>query len=166
LGTVNIPARFKPNLGNVADTVPLSTGERVVPQFVRRMGMGEVEMLAGHEGNKPIYITQLILTPNCTLSMAEPLQIWFSNLLTSTGDKFDMLAKATYKLDNWATHTEIMRYHRIDTERHQIKEELATLQAQLSLNNEALDGCRFRIEASRVPHQLHNLQGRSNFPMR
>ena len=122
-------------------------------------------MLTRHEGNEPIYITQLILTPNCTLSMAEPLQIWFSNLLTSTGDKFDMLAKATYKLDNWATHTEIMRYHRIDTKRHEIKEEMAMLQARLSLDNEALDSCRFQIEVSRVPHMLCNLQGWSDFPM-
>jgi len=39
------------------------------------------------------------------------------------------------------------------------------LWAQLSLNNEALDGCQFWIEASRVPHMLCNLQGRSDFPM-
>jgi len=111
-------------------------------------------MLTRHEGNEPIYITQLVLTPDCTLPMAEPLQIWFSDLLTSTGDKFNTLAKATYKLDDWAAHAKIMQYHRIDTERCQIEEELAMLQAQLSLNNDALDGCRFRIEVSRVPHQL------------
>jgi len=64
------------------------------------MGTGEVEMLAGQEGNEPIYITQLVLTPDCTLPPAEPIQIWFSNLLTSTGDKFDTLAKAAYELDD------------------------------------------------------------------
>ena len=165
LGTVNIPARFEPNLGYMANTVPLSMGKRVVPQFVRRLGTGEVEMLAGHEGNEVIYVTQLVLTPDCTLPVAEPLQIWFSDLLMSTGDKFDTLAKATYELDDWATHAEIMQYHRINTEHRIIKEELATLRAQLSLNNEALDSCQFRIEASRVPHQLRNLQGRSDFPM-
>ena len=47
-----------------------------------------------------------------------------------------------------------MRYHHIDTECHEIEEELAILRAQLSLNNEALNGCRYRIEASRVPHML------------
>ncbi len=46
LGTIDIPAGFEPNLGNVVDTVPLSTGEHIIPQFVRRMGSGEVEMLA------------------------------------------------------------------------------------------------------------------------
>src|SRR6266853_3182849 len=118
------------------------------------MGTGEVEMLAGREGNKPIYIAQLVLTPDCTLPPAEPIQIWFSNLLMSTGDKFDTLAKAVYKLDDWAAHTEIMRYHHIDTECHEIEEELAILRARLSLNNEAFDGCRYCIEASRVPHML------------
>ena len=86
-------------------------------------------MLAGHKGNKPIYIAQLILEPNCTLPTAEPIQIWFSDLLTSPGDKFDTLAKAAYKLDNWAAHAEIMRYHRINTECCEIKEELTILRA-------------------------------------
>ena len=82
----------------------------------------------------------------------------------STGDKFDTLAKAVYKLDDWAAHAEIMRYHHINTERRIIEEEMSTLRAQLSLNNEALDSCRFCIEVSRVPYQLRNLQGRSDFP--
>ena len=56
-------------------------------------------MLAGHEGNEVIYVTQLVLTPDCSLPTAEPLQLWFSDLLTSTGDKFDTLAKAAYELD-------------------------------------------------------------------
>src|SRR6266851_3702628 len=47
LGTVDIPAGFELNLGNVVDTVPLSTGKRVIPQFVQRLGSREVEMLAG-----------------------------------------------------------------------------------------------------------------------
>src|SRR6266851_2318757 len=130
------------------------------------MGTGEVEMLTGREGNEPIYIAQLVLTPNCTLPPAEPIQIWFSDLLTSTGDKFDTLAKAAYELDDWATHAEVMQYHRINTKRCIIEEELAMLRTQLSLNNKALDDCRFHIEASRVPYQLRNLQGRSDFPMR
>ncbi len=121
-------------------------------------------MLAGRKGNEPIYVTQLVLTPDCTLPPAEPLQLWFSDLLTSIGDKFDTLAKAAYELDLWATHAEIMWYHCIDSEHRKLKEELAVLWACLSLNNEALDGCQFWIEASRVPHMLRNLQGRLDFP--
>ena len=98
-------------------------------------------MLAGCERNEAIYIAQLVLEPDWSLPTAKPIQVWFSNLLTSPGDKFDTLAKATYKLDNWATHAEIMWYHHINTKCHEIEEELAILQAQLSLNNEALDGC-------------------------
>jgi len=144
--------------------VPLSTGEHVIPQFIRRLGTGEVEMVVGQEGNKAIYIAQLILKPDCSLPATEPITLWFSDLLTSPGDKFDTLTKAAYKLDNWAAHTEIMRYRHIDTECHKIELKLAILQAHLALNNKALNRCRFHIEASRVPHQLCNLQGRSDFP--
>src|SRR5712671_5296719 len=35
LGTVNIPAGFEPNLGNASNIVPLSTGECIIPHFVR-----------------------------------------------------------------------------------------------------------------------------------
>ena len=83
--------------------------------------------------------------------------LWFSDLLTSLRDKFDTLTKATYKLNNWAAHMEIMRYHHIDTEHHKIEEELAILHGHLSLDNEALDGCRYCIKVSRVPHMLCNL---------
>jgi len=127
--------------------------------------MGEVEMVAGHEGNEPVYIAQLVLEPDCSLPPAKPISLWFSDLLTSPGDKFDTLAKAVYELDNWAAHTEIMQYHHIDTECREIKEEMAILCTCLSLDNEALNGCRYHIKASRVPHMLHNLQGWSNFPL-
>jgi len=40
--------------------------------------------------------------------MAEPLQLWFSDLLTLTGNKFNTLAKAAYELDLWAAHAKIM----------------------------------------------------------
>jgi len=91
---------FEPNLGNVSNTIPLSTREHVVPHFVRRLGTGEVKMVVGREGNEPVYIAQLILEPDCLLPTAEPISLWFSDLLMLPGDKFDTLAKAAYKLDN------------------------------------------------------------------
>src|SRR6267154_4724248 len=100
--------------------VPLSTGERVVSRFIRRLGMGEVEMVVGWEGNEPVYIAQLILEQDCSLPTAKPISLWFSDLLTSPGDKFDTLAKAMYKLDDWAAHTKIMQYHHINTKHHKI----------------------------------------------
>jgi len=70
--------------------------------------MGEVEMVVGWEGNEPVYITQLILEQDCSLPTAKPISLWFSDLLTSPGDKFDTLTKAAYELDDWATHAKIM----------------------------------------------------------
>jgi len=52
---------------------------------------GKVEMLAGWEGNKLVYVAQLFLEPDCSLPVANPISVWFSDLLTSLGDKFNML---------------------------------------------------------------------------
>ena len=111
-------------------------------------------MVAGQEGNEPVYMAQLFLEPNCSLPTANPILLWFSDLLTSLGDKFNTLACTMYELDDWAAHTEIMCYHRINKDHREIKKQMAKLQAHLSLNNEALDRCQFHIEVSRVPHQL------------
>jgi len=62
--------------------------------------IGEVEMVAGQEGHELVYIAQLILKPNCSLPTAKPISLWFSDLLTSPGDKFNTLTKAMYKLDD------------------------------------------------------------------
>jgi len=40
----------------MVNTIPLSTGKHVVLQFVRRLGIGEVKMLARREENKLIYV--------------------------------------------------------------------------------------------------------------
>ncbi len=106
-----------------------------------------------------------MLKPDCLLPTAEPISLWFSDLLTLLGDKFDTLAKAAYELDDWAAHAKIMCYGCIDTKCHEIELELTILQGCLALNNEALDRCWYCIEVSRVPHQLRNLQGWSHFPL-
>ncbi len=140
-------------------------GEQVIPQFIRRLGSGEVKMVAGWEGNEPVYVAQLRLKPDYGQAVADPIPFWFSNLLTSPGDKFNMLTRATYKLDNWAAHTEIMHYCCINEDRCKLEEQISLLKAHLSINNEALDTCRYHIEASNIPHQLQNLCGQSDFPI-
>jgi len=114
-------------------------------------------MVAGREGNKLVYVAQLFLKPDCSLLTTDPVCLWFSDLLTSLGDKFNTLTCTTYNLPNWAAHAEVMQYHCINEECHKIEEQLAKLRARLSINNEALDTCRFQIEASSIPHQLWNL---------
>ena|SRR6266851_8175917 len=126
--------------------------------------MGEVEMVAGQEGNEPVYVAQLILEPNYGQAIADPLTIWFSDLLTSLGDKFNTLAHATYDLPDWAAHAEIMWYGRINKDRHEMEERIAELKQQLSIYNEALNSCQYHIKASNIPHLLRNLQGQSDFP--
>jgi len=154
---VDIPAGFEPNLGHVSNTMPLSTGERVIPQFVQRLGAGEVEMVAGREGNELVYVAQLRLKPNYGQAIADPIPIWFSNILTSLGNKFNTLAQATYELPNWATHAEVMCYCRIDEDHHELKEQISLLKACLSIDNKALDTYQYHMEACNLPDQLQNL---------
>ncbi len=162
---MDIPAGFKPNLGNVSETVTLSMGERVIPQFVQWLGTGEVEMVVGQEGNEPVYVAQLCLKPDYGQAVADPIPYWFSDLLTSLGDKFNTLTWATYELPEWAAHAEIMRYHCIDDNHHELEEQISILKGWLSINNEALDACHYCIKAANLPHRLQNLRGRSNFPI-
>ncbi len=123
-------------------------------------------MVAGQERNKPVYVAQLHLEPNYSQAVTDPILVWFSDLLTSPGDKFNTLACATYELPNWATHAKIMRYHCINKDCHKIEEQISLLKGHLSINNEALDACCYQIKASNVPDKLQNLQGQSDFLIR
>ncbi len=98
-------------------------------------------MVVGREGDKPIYVAQLFLKPNCSLPAANPITIWFSDLLTSPGDKFNMLIQATYNLPDWAAHTKIIHYHHINKDCHKLEERISELRACLSINNKALNAC-------------------------
>ncbi len=122
-------------------------------------------MVAGREGNKPVYVAQLHLEPDYGQAVTDPILVWFSDLLTSPGDKFNTLTRATYKLPNWAAHAEIMCYHRINEDHHKLKEQISLLKGHLSINNKALNTCQYHIKASDIPCQLQNLQGQSNFPI-
>jgi len=49
-------------------------------------------MVVEREGNELVYMAQLFLDPDCSLpAMADPICLWFSDLLISLGDKFNTL---------------------------------------------------------------------------
>jgi hypothetical protein len=164
VGNIEIPPGFQSNNGCVNCTVPSEEGLQVVPRYVRRLGDGKVEMLAGREVEESVYVTQLYLTPDYSSPSAEPMPPWFFQLLCGPAVGFNVLASALYALDQWAVHAEVLRYQENDEERRVIETEVAELTARLAVLQERLDNGRARLEASEVPRMLRNLEGRADIP--
>jgi len=110
LGNIEVPPGFQSNNGCVNCTVPSEEGLQVVPRYVHRLGNGKVEMLAGREAEELVYVAQLYLTPDYSSPSAEPMPPWFLQLLCGPAAGFNVLASALYTLDQWAVHTEVLRY--------------------------------------------------------
>jgi hypothetical protein len=164
LGNVEIPPGFQSNNGRVNCTVPSEEGLQVVPRYVRRMGDGKVEMLAGREAEESVYVAQLYLMPDYSSPSAEPMPSWFLQLLCGPAAGFNVLASASYTLDQWAVHAEVLHYRENNEERRVIETEVAELTSRLAVLQERLDNGRARLEASEVPRMLRNLEGRANIP--
>jgi len=96
--------------------------------------------------------------------LAEPMPPWFLQLLCGPAVGFNVLTSASYALDQWAVHTEVLHYRENDEEHRVIKTEVAELTGQLAVLQEQLDNGRARLEAAEVPHMLRNLEGRADIP--
>jgi hypothetical protein len=144
--------------------VPSEQGLQVVPQYIRRLGDGKVEMLAGREAEESVYVAQLYLMPDYSSPSAEPMPSWFLQLLCGPAAGFNVLTSASYALDQWAVHAEVLRYRENDEERHIIKTEVAELTSRLTVLQERLDNGRARLKALEVPRMLRNLEGRADIP--
>jgi len=66
LGLLSIPDGFKHNEGRITTTVPTGGGRMVVLEWIRSVGNGQVELLAGQKPGEPTYVTELFLRPNYT----------------------------------------------------------------------------------------------------
>ena len=108
LGNVEIPPGFEPNKGRITCMIPSKDGLQVVPHFVRRLGNGRVEMVAGREAEESVYVAELYLTPIYSQNTMEPTPPWFLQLLGGPSTGFNILAEATYTMDQWAIHTEVL----------------------------------------------------------
>jgi hypothetical protein len=121
-------------------------------------------MLAGREAEELVYVAQLYLTPDYSSPSAEPMPPWFLQLLCGPAVGFNVLASASYALDQWAVHAEVLRYRENNEERHVIETKIAELTAQLAVLQERLDNGRACLKASEVPCMLRNLEGHADIP--
>ena len=80
----------------------------VVPEWIRSVGNGQVELLAGWKPGEPTYIAELFLRPNYTeTTVTETAAPWFLTILTSWDGGFHTLVKETRHLNNPAMVAEI-----------------------------------------------------------
>jgi hypothetical protein len=149
LGNIEVPSGFQSNNGHVNCTVPSEEGLQVVPRYVRRLGDGKVEMLAGREAEEPVYVAQLYLMPDYSSPSAEPMPPWFLQLLCGPAAGLNVLASASYALDQWAVHAEVLHYRENNEEHRVIKTEVAELTGRLAVLQERLDnGCYCRFDGN------------------
>jgi len=120
--------------------------------------------LAGREAEELVYVAQLYLTPDYLSPSAKPMPPWFLQLLCRPAAGFNVLMSASYALDQWAVHAEVLCYRENDEERRVIETKVAELTARLAVLQERLDNGRACLEASEVPHMLQNLEGHTDIP--
>jgi hypothetical protein len=131
----------------------------VVPEWIRSVGNGQVELLAGREPGEPTYIAELFLQPNYTENtITETAAPWFLAILTSQDGSFHTLVKEARRLNNPAAITEIHHYCRLDKECTKLTCELNRVSDAISSVHDQLEGCRFRMEGGQLPLLLRHLE--------
>jgi hypothetical protein len=65
----------------------------VVPEWIRSVGNGQVELLARRQPGEPTYIIELFLHPDYTETPMDTAAPWFLALLTSCNRGFHTLIK-------------------------------------------------------------------------
>jgi hypothetical protein len=69
----------------------------VVPEWIRLVGNGQVELLARREPREPTYIAELFLRPNYTEdTVTQAAAPWFLAMLSSRDGGFHALVEETW----------------------------------------------------------------------
>jgi len=163
LGLLSVPNGFECNQGQVAARVPTNGGQMVVPEWIRPVGDGRMELLARREPGEPTYVTDLFLWPDYTENPTETAAPWFLTLLTSWDGGFHTLTEEACHLDNPAAVAEIFQYCKLDEERTQLTTEPNCVSDALSATRDHLDSCRHRMEWAQLPRLLGHLEDRNSF---
>jgi hypothetical protein len=156
------PDGYEPNDGRVSTLIPIGEGFSVPAKFVRLRDDGRVLLLPGKEQNEEPYAVDLYLAPDySSTDVAEPLPCWFQTLLVGPTPAFHTLRRAVADLDDWNASAELECYRRQDDRLRHLRDELAIVQAEVHLAEDDLAATRHRIEASRIPSRIPNLEGRA-----
>jgi hypothetical protein len=136
----------------------------VVPEWIRLVGNGQVELLARQEPGESTYITELFLQPNYTeTTVTKTAAPWFLAILTSQDGGFHTLIEEAHRLNNSAAVAEIYRYRRLEDKCTELTCELNRISDALTSVCDQLDGCRFHMEWAQLPLLLRHLKDRKSF---
>ena len=124
----------------------------VVPEWIRSVGDGTVELMAGREQGEPTYVTELFLHPDYTETPTETAAAWFLALLTSQDRSYHTLVEEVHRLDNPAALAKVYRYRAIEDECTKLTTELNCISDALTSTHDCLDGCRHHLEGGQIPH--------------
>jgi hypothetical protein len=162
------PNGYEPNDGCISTLIPVGEGFFVPAKFVKLRDDGRVLCLPGKEHHEDPYAVDLFLTPDySSQDIAKSLPIWFNTLLNGPSPAYHTLRCAVADLDDWNATAEIERYHQQDDRLRHLHDELTIIQAEVHLAEDNLAACRYRIEATRIPSRILNLEGRAwseNYP--
>jgi len=104
----------------------------VVPEWIRSVGNGQVELLAGREPGEPTYVVELFLRPDYTETNTDIAALWFLALLTGRDGSFHTLVEAARRLNNPAAVAEIYHYRCLKQECTELTTELNRVSDALS----------------------------------
>jgi len=136
----------------------------VVPEWIRSVGNGQVELLARWEPGEPTYIAELFLWPNYTENtVTETAALWFLAILTRRDGSFHTLIEEACWLNNPAAVAEIYCYRRLEDKCTKLTCELNRVSDALASIRDQLDGCRFRMEWVQLPLLQHLEAYRNSF---
>ena len=136
----------------------------VVPQWIRSVGNGQVELLARREPEEPTYIAELFLWPNYTeTTITETAAPWFLTILTSRDGGFHTLVEEVRRLNNLAAVAKIYRYCCLEDEHTKLTCELNRISDAIASVCNQLEGCCFRMEGGQLPFLLQHLEDQNSF---
>jgi len=136
----------------------------VVPEWIRSVGNGQVELLARREPGEPTYVAERFLWPNHTEgTITETAAPWFLAILTSRDGGFHTLVEEARRLNNPAAVAEIYHYRHLEDECTKLTCELNHVSDALASVRDQLDGCHFRMEGGQLPLLLRHLEDRNSF---
>jgi hypothetical protein len=163
LGLLTVPPGFEHNQGQVATAVPIGEGQMVVLEWIKSVGNGQVELLAGREPGEPTYVIELFLRPNYTETPTDTVALWFLALLTGQDGSFHTRIEAAQCLDNPAAVAEIYRYRCLNQECTELTSKLNRVSDALSAIQDQLDSCRCCLEWAQIPVLLWHLEDCMSF---
>ena len=136
----------------------------VVPEWIRSVGNGQVELLARWEPGEPTYIAEHSLWPNYTeTTVTKTAAPWFLTILTSQDGGFHTLVEETRRLNNPAAVAKIYHYRQLEDECTKVTCELNHISDVLASIRDQLNGCHFHMEWAQLPILLRHLEDWNSF---